>query len=434
MSWLINISDDLQKSLFIIAITSVVAVIGYFAKYFIEKHFQKQNKKLEYIDKQINEFYGPLYILLKTGKSIFGNLISKNNSALSFIVNNSVDWQLWIKNVFIPMNLKIEKLILEKGYLMIEDTSNDYFDDFMIHSSKYKILAEKWNQNDFSRCHTDKAFPSKLIKYSEDSLNKLRNKQDYFRKKVFMKEKIKDKKLSISSSISRKLLNVSVDKRNRLSIYLRYYKAKNSYRDILYLLYLLVKSTPSKDDIYPIWIDFNLTTRDYQVTHQEQFFDDLKKNKLIGIINYEIDCDLINNKTFVEKTESKANTILFDRNLLDNDRLNIKKSFTLYERVKIIEYYPFVNGYGSWVTPICKVYTEDGYVGWMDGIYLWFIPRVESKTDFDINVETIIEEEISFPKVYDVCEKGVIIHSLPNRNDPLRKSKSRKTKNMKPSP
>jgi hypothetical protein len=171
-------------------IVLISGIIGYFIKYYINKRLQKLNRTLEYIDKQINEFYWPLYVFTNAGKTLFNEIFDKCDKT-GFVENSGskkpvLEWRLWVEEIFIPMNEKIEKLIFEKSHLVVEDTIDPCFIEFLDHSAQYKVLVKQWSLDVFLNFHTEKKYPKALKTYIEDRLAKLRKEQRRIREKLLL--------------------------------------------------------------------------------------------------------------------------------------------------------------------------------------------------------------------------------------------------------
>jgi len=171
-------------------IVLISGIIGYFIKYYINKRHQKLNRTLEYLDKQINEFYWPLYVLTNAGKTLFNEIFDKCDKT-GFVESPSskkpvLEWRLWVEEIFIPMNERIEEIIFKKSYLVIEDTIDPCFIEFLDHSAQYKVLVKEWSLDVFLNFHTEKKYPKALKTYIEDRLAKLRKEQRRIREKLLL--------------------------------------------------------------------------------------------------------------------------------------------------------------------------------------------------------------------------------------------------------
>lgn len=164
--------------------TVSLALLGYLLTYWNDLRISKRKEQLELIDKRISEFYGPLYVATQTGRMAYLSLLKKLNRNDVFAdpknkptEQDIVEWRIWLTNVFMPNNEFIEKLILEKAYLIQEQEMPNCLLDFITHVSGYKAIIKKWEGGDFSENLSIIDFPVEVVKYSTDSYQELKRKQ-----------------------------------------------------------------------------------------------------------------------------------------------------------------------------------------------------------------------------------------------------------------
>ena len=133
----------------------------------------------------MNEFYGPLYIWSQTGKMAIAALLQRlgrekhsfTDATLPPMNEELQEWRLWVQSVFMPLNLYLEQLILEKAYLIREQEMPKCLLDFVTHVSSYKPLLEKWASGDFTSHVSLILFPTELDSYAADSYADLKAEQ-----------------------------------------------------------------------------------------------------------------------------------------------------------------------------------------------------------------------------------------------------------------
>jgi hypothetical protein len=86
-------------------------------------------------------------MLTQAGKSLYADFLNKADETGNFgmpVENNpNAEWRLWVEDVFVPLNNKIEKIILEKGYLIDELDLPPCLIEFLIHNAQYKVLRRR---------------------------------------------------------------------------------------------------------------------------------------------------------------------------------------------------------------------------------------------------------------------------------------------------
>jgi len=378
-------------------ITIFIGVIGYFFKSLFEKIKLNNYKKLEYLEKQINEFYGPLYILSATGKSLFDDIWDKfkKNGVIENPddVNPNAEWRLWVEEVFIPLNNKIEKVILEKGYLSVDEKTVPCFTAFLIYNAQCKILVRQWSYGDFSNFFTKYLYPPTLSIYVKNILDNLKLKQQSIRIKLDIKyEKIINntvidelkaadtgmKYLSLSSSNNRNL-----KKAKDLLL-------KKDYLYALCTLYFLSRGSLNDTQKSQLWELFNDTMHEFYINDDYLFYNCLDEKKLIGMVNTKVGYHREDHGVYYKISYKNPKYILFKDKLLTKP---IDCILSLYDEVDILEYdpYPLQNSVKTVHTrpdirrnAACNIYyvrTQNGNKGWIAGYNLWFFPTYAKNND-----------------------------------------------------
>ena len=168
-----------------IIIPLMLAIIGYFFTYFYRLLLAKRSDKLRFIERQINEFYGPLYITGKVGKIMLEALRSKRDAfGIRFLNEDSPkskedisEWRIWVENIFMPLNRKRQEIIIDKAHLIREEEIPFCLLQFITHVAGYEALLNKWEKDDFSESVSFFAFPYDLDEYSEKSYLVLKKNQ-----------------------------------------------------------------------------------------------------------------------------------------------------------------------------------------------------------------------------------------------------------------
>jgi len=164
-------------------ITVLIAIFGYFITYFINNRLSKRNAKLERVNRQLSELYGPLYALAHISNSLFHDLSKKllkkgKDGDWEFEDVERKEWILWMQTVFMPINLNIYKLIRTKADLLIENDLDQSLLDVCIHVGEYKAMLKKWKEGDTSVVTPTKEFPDELSKYAQKCFRKLKKEQE----------------------------------------------------------------------------------------------------------------------------------------------------------------------------------------------------------------------------------------------------------------
>lgn len=177
-----------SKTIATLVVTVTLAFIGYIVKYLHDVAVARRKDRLERVNLQLRNLYGPLYALDRATR-IAWEAFSKrypdidphprdfNSRPLSTTKEGLVEWRLWMSEVFMPFNLKTEKLIVENADLIIENEMPTCLLQLVAHIVTYKPVIKKWQSDDYSEYLSMADFPTDLRQYLESSYSKLKNEQ-----------------------------------------------------------------------------------------------------------------------------------------------------------------------------------------------------------------------------------------------------------------
>jgi hypothetical protein len=162
----------------------LLALFGYLATYFSSILIDSRKEYLARINRQLSEFYGPLFAITSANDSAWAVFRLKNRPNGAFFdpqnpptADELADWRLWMTSVFMAGNSKIYELILTKSDLIIETDMPTCLLELCAHVASYKTVLEKWQKQDFSEHIAAIDYPTDLLAYSQQSYTFLKNKQ-----------------------------------------------------------------------------------------------------------------------------------------------------------------------------------------------------------------------------------------------------------------
>jgi hypothetical protein len=166
-------------------ITIILAFVGYIVTYLNNLAMTRRAERLHLITSQINELYGPMYVITQTGSTLLKALRARARSqGRTFVDDDSPtsaeeisEWRIWLETVFMPMNERLEEIIIQKSHLIREYEMPRCLQDFMAHHAGYKALLTKWKMGDFSESTSIISFPNEISEYAKNSYQKLKQEQ-----------------------------------------------------------------------------------------------------------------------------------------------------------------------------------------------------------------------------------------------------------------
>ncbi len=167
-----------------------VAAIGYFINYRIDLRLKQRNDRLERINRQLNEFYGPLLALTRSsGESWQAFRKRYRPGGGSFWKSDppptredAVAWRLWMTTVFMPLHQRMVELVLENAALIEEPEMPPCLLTMCAHVAGYQAVLKEWETGEISVAREDNIsivnFPGQeLADYAANAFSRLKAEQ-----------------------------------------------------------------------------------------------------------------------------------------------------------------------------------------------------------------------------------------------------------------
>ncbi len=186
--------DNCSYKILMFSILSIIltTLVHFSAQYFYDKHLsEKENKKLlkqqkiDYIDKQLTEFYVPLNIQLHRSKRLFLDFKTKHKDKDGILdINQSIskleraEWRLYLLSVFKSTHTRMEDLVITKRYLSIKSSELDNKLNILVqHINEYKVIFKRWGDGNTSRDISPVHFPDTIRDLIQRDIKKLKFKK-----------------------------------------------------------------------------------------------------------------------------------------------------------------------------------------------------------------------------------------------------------------
>lgn len=162
-----------------------VAFTGFIIKFINDIILAKRKDKLDRINKQLSDFYGPLYSLRKSSNVAWAAFRKKNKPTGAYFGNpnsptNEEDIEIWkhyMIYVFMPINDKIYDIIVNKSDLLIENEMPKCLLDLISHIVIYKAVIKNWEKGNNNEFTSTSNFPLEVDDYIFKSFEKLKKEQ-----------------------------------------------------------------------------------------------------------------------------------------------------------------------------------------------------------------------------------------------------------------
>ncbi|WKZ46770.1 MAG: hypothetical protein QY306_13220 [Anaerolineales bacterium] len=167
-------------------ITVFLAFVGYLATYLNNLRLSQRSEKLDRVNRQLSELYGPLFALTHASDIAWRGFRSVNRPGQPYYFGTGnapteaelTAWRLWMTTVFMPINLRIYEIILSKSDLLIETQMPECLLMFCAHVTAYQAVLKKWESNDFSEHLSVINYPNEIIEYSKKSYQYIKAEQE----------------------------------------------------------------------------------------------------------------------------------------------------------------------------------------------------------------------------------------------------------------
>jgi len=181
-----------NKTIYVSIISIILTtILNYTALYFYNQYqldeIRKENIKLakiEYIDKQLDEFYVPLKIKLLESERHWLNVKKEyrdgsiySDFAKGIDNNDTKRWQIYMLKVFQPIHIAISGLLSKRNLALNKKEIQEKLDTLTQHIAHYQVIFTYWNEKNKTQNFAKVHFPSNLILFVQQDIENLKNKK-----------------------------------------------------------------------------------------------------------------------------------------------------------------------------------------------------------------------------------------------------------------
>ena len=142
-----------------VLIAVIPAALGYIASYVdgIRKD------RLAFINDQIEKLYGPLHALAQANDATWKEFVATGPDWNNLPKEQVTLWRVWMQKVFQPLNVKIERTIVDNAQLVVGDNLPGVFQTVIAHTEAYKALISTWKPEDIDDLKTYTSRPANAV-------------------------------------------------------------------------------------------------------------------------------------------------------------------------------------------------------------------------------------------------------------------------------
>ena len=177
-------------------VAATAAAVGWFVSYLLTtisaKRSLKQAAALKYIERQLEELYGPLAFLILEGRQTFHELLASLGRNFVFTGGDPLPdhelktWLFWVENDFLPRNERIKTLLSTKTHLLAGADIGKSYLAFLDHYDSWYINHLRWQKEGFAYSWRSKInWPESFEQEVLDTFRELKNRHaDLLRKQL----------------------------------------------------------------------------------------------------------------------------------------------------------------------------------------------------------------------------------------------------------
>ena len=166
-------------------IALLVACIGYAAKYVNDLRIAERKDQLDRVNAQLRDLYGPLLALIQASDTAYIEFRKKHRHGTQYFVGDPppterdlAAWRNWMTHVFMPLNRKMESVILANAHLIEDRLFPPGFHALLAHVAGYKTVMNAWKEQNYAEHQSIVDFPRAVLPtYVKETYEALMAKQ-----------------------------------------------------------------------------------------------------------------------------------------------------------------------------------------------------------------------------------------------------------------
>ncbi|MGX1274436.1 hypothetical protein [Streptomyces phaeoluteigriseus] len=170
-----------------VVVTIGLAFVGYVVTYFNGLRLSQRQERLARVNRQLSDFYGPLFALTEANTRTFGAFRQRHArpGGTSPFTHGTPptpeelsEWRLWVTTVFLPNIQAMRDLVIDHADLLNEPEMPPLLLQLCAHVSGYEITAARWAQGNHDQHLSVVPFPSEeLAAYAKQGFSALKKEQ-----------------------------------------------------------------------------------------------------------------------------------------------------------------------------------------------------------------------------------------------------------------
>jgi hypothetical protein len=146
----------MDTALFVAILAGLITAAGWFVSYVLtgraDRRRRQSEASLKYVERQLEELYGPLAFLLIEGRRTWLDLLEVLGRPYVFLSGEALPpeelrtWLFWVEHDLLPRNEEIKHLLLTKTHLIEGGDIPDTYVAFLDHHNSWRINHLRWQK------------------------------------------------------------------------------------------------------------------------------------------------------------------------------------------------------------------------------------------------------------------------------------------------
>jgi hypothetical protein len=145
----------METPVVVAVVAGSVTAIGWLVNHLLVARREEQRRRtegqLKFVERQIEELYGPLAFLIYEGKRTFSDLLETLGRRYVFGTHPLPEdelrtWLFWAEAEFLPRNEKIKVLLMAKAHLIEGARFPESYIAFLDHCNSWAIHHRRWKE------------------------------------------------------------------------------------------------------------------------------------------------------------------------------------------------------------------------------------------------------------------------------------------------
>jgi hypothetical protein len=146
----------METPVLVALIAGSITALGWLVNHWLSARHEEQRRRTEaqlgFVERQVEELYGPLAFLIYEGRRNFLDLLDTLGRRTIFVGDRPLPqdelrtWLFWAEAEFLPRNERIKNLLMSKTHLVEGSEFPQSYVDFLDHCNSWALNHRRWKE------------------------------------------------------------------------------------------------------------------------------------------------------------------------------------------------------------------------------------------------------------------------------------------------